>query len=55
MNCLHASRQLWSAPSEVNRVDGSSYRILELEQVVLPPAANPFSFLDTEYCIRMPV
>jgi hypothetical protein len=29
MNCLHASRQLWSAPSQVDIIDGSSYRILK--------------------------
>src|SRR5215471_19888323 len=29
MNCLHASRQRWSAPSQVNIIDGSSYRILK--------------------------
>jgi hypothetical protein len=42
MNCLDASRQRWSAPSQVNIIDGSSYRILELEQVVLQAAASPF-------------
>src|SRR5262245_42278518 len=39
MNCLHASRQLWSAPSRVNIIDGSSYRVrkrsnLQVSQII---------------------
>src|SRR5262245_50269221 len=29
MNCLDACRQHWSAPSQVNIIDGSSYQILK--------------------------